>query len=78
MLQADLNSQQKLIQKIKQWKEGLADLSLRNPLLNFKPNNNRALEIIAPQSFILFKDLVNDKKILRFQREGKYKIDESE
>ena len=61
------DSQQKLIQKIVNWKAGLADLGRRNPLIKFKQDSPRSLEILTDELDILFKNLTEGKKSLQFQ-----------
>jgi very-short-patch-repair endonuclease len=56
------NSQPNLAQKIAKWKAGLADLGRRNPLINFKQDSPRSLEILTEEADILFKNLVEGKK----------------
>jgi very-short-patch-repair endonuclease/signal recognition particle GTPase len=64
MLQPDLNSQQNLAQKIAKWKAGLADLGRRNPLIKFRQDSPRSLEILTAQPEILFKHLTEDRQVL--------------
>ncbi|NJR63807.1 MAG: DUF4011 domain-containing protein [Cyanobacteria bacterium CRU_2_1] len=67
MRQPDLDSQQNLAQKIAKWKAGLADLGRRNPLIKFRQDSSRSLEILTEQPDGLFKHLTEDKKLLYFQ-----------
>lgn len=46
MRQSASNSQQNLAQKIAKWKAGLADLGIRNPLIKFRQDSPRTLEIL--------------------------------
>ncbi len=62
MQQSASNSQPNLAQKIAKWKAGLADLGRRNPLINFKQDSPRSLEILTEEPDILFKNLVEGKK----------------
>jgi superfamily I DNA and/or RNA helicase/very-short-patch-repair endonuclease/DNA polymerase III delta prime subunit len=62
MQQSASNSQPNLAQKIAKWKAGLADLGRRNPLINFKQDSPRSLEILTEEADILFKNLVEGKK----------------
>jgi len=59
--------QQKLIQKILKWKAGLADLGRRNPLIKFKQDSPRSLEILTDEPDILFKNLTEGKKSFQFK-----------
>ncbi|BAU10614.1 hypothetical protein LEP3755_11000 [Leptolyngbya sp. NIES-3755] len=65
MRQSD--SQQNLAQKIEKWKAGLADLGKRNPLIKFRQDSPRSLEILIEQPGDLFKHLIKEKKVLCFQ-----------
>ncbi|MBF2067778.1 MAG: DUF4011 domain-containing protein [Calothrix sp. C42_A2020_038] len=67
MQQPALDFRQNLIQKIAKWKAGLAELGKRNPLIKFKQDNPRTLEIQTDSANILFQNLVFDKKTLNFQ-----------
>jgi very-short-patch-repair endonuclease/signal recognition particle GTPase len=67
MRQPDSDSQQNLAQKIAKWKAGLADLGQRNPLIKFRQDSPRSLEILTEQPDILFKHLTEDKQVLYFQ-----------
>lgn len=66
MQQPALDFQQKLIQKIAKWKAGLADLGKRNPLIKFKQDSPRTLEILTEEPDILFQNLIFAKKTLIF------------
>jgi signal recognition particle GTPase len=70
MWQPDLNSQQNLAQKIAKWKAGLADLGRRNPLIKFRQDSPRSLEILSAQPAILFKHLTEDRQVLYFQTDS--------
>lgn len=67
MQQSASDSQQKFIQKIINWKARLADLGRRNPLIKFKQDSPRSLEILTDELDILFKNLTEGKKSLQFQ-----------
>ncbi|GET42597.1 DUF4011 domain-containing protein [Microseira wollei] len=67
MQQPNSASQKNLAQKIEKWKAGLADLGRRNPLINFRQDSPRSLEILTEQPDILFKHLTQEKKSLYFQ-----------
>ncbi|BAY80623.1 hypothetical protein NIES267_00800 [Calothrix parasitica NIES-267] len=67
MQQPASDYQQKLIQKIVKWKAGLADLGRRNPLIKFKQDSPRSLQILTDEPDILFKNLTEGKKSLQFQ-----------
>ncbi|MEB3218763.1 MAG: DUF4011 domain-containing protein, partial [Nostocales cyanobacterium 94392] len=67
MQQPASDFQQKLTQKIAKWKAGLADLGRRNPLIKFKQDSLRSLEILTDQPDILFQELVEEKKTFKFQ-----------
>jgi very-short-patch-repair endonuclease/DNA polymerase III delta prime subunit len=67
MRQPESDSQQNLAQKIAKWKAGLADLGRRNPLIKFRQDSLRSLEILTAQPDFLFKHLTEDKKALYFQ-----------
>ena len=66
MRQSASISQQNLAQKIVKWKAGLADLGRRNPLIKFRQDNPRILEILTEQPNVLFTKLTKEKKSLRF------------
>jgi very-short-patch-repair endonuclease len=67
MRQPDSVSQRSLAQKIAKWKAGLADLGRRNPLIKFRQDSLRSLEILTEQPDALFKYLTEEKKELYFQ-----------
>lgn len=67
MRQSVSDSQQNLAQKIAKWKAGLADLGRRNPLIKFRQDSPRILEILTQEPDVLFKNLTEDKKSLYFQ-----------
>ncbi len=57
----------KLIQKkIEYWKNNLADLGKRNPLIKFKSDNARTIEILQDNLDWLFKALYKEKKTFEF------------
>lgn len=70
MRQPDSDFQQNLAQKIAKWKAGLADLGRRNPLIKFRYDSLRSLEILTEQPDILFKWLTEDKQVLYFQSDS--------
>ena len=70
MWQPDLDSQQNLAQKIAKWKAGLADLGRRNPLIKFRQDSPRSLEILTEQPGILFKHITEDRQVLYFQADS--------
>ncbi|MBP5972780.1 DUF4011 domain-containing protein [Brasilonema sp. CT11] len=57
MRQPASDFQQNLIQKIAKWKAGLADLGRRNPLIKFRQDSPRTLEILTEEPDLLFKNL---------------------
>jgi hypothetical protein len=67
MRQLDSNTQQNLAKKIEIWKAGLAHLGRRNPLIKFRQDGSRSLEIMTAEPDVLFKNLTEEKKVLRFQ-----------
>ncbi|MEH1985904.1 DUF4011 domain-containing protein [Nostoc sp.] len=67
MRQSASDSQQNLAQKIEKWKAGLADLGRRNPLIKFRQDSPRILEILTEEPDFLFQNLTEDKKLLYFQ-----------
>ncbi|MBW4591924.1 MAG: DUF4011 domain-containing protein [Brasilonema angustatum HA4187-MV1] len=67
MRQPASDFQQNLIQKIAKWKAGLADLGRRNPLIKFRQDSPRTLEILTEEPDLLFKNLTQGKKSLDFQ-----------
>lgn len=67
MPQSTPGSQSNLIQKIAKWKAGLADLGRRNPLIKFRQDSPRILEILTQEPDLLFKHLIEGKKLLHFQ-----------
>ncbi len=67
MQQTDLDSYRNLAQKIAKWKARLADTGRRNPLIKFRQDNLRSLEILTPEPDILFNHLTEKKKTLYFQ-----------
>ncbi|MBD2603592.1 DUF4011 domain-containing protein [Scytonema hofmannii FACHB-248] len=66
MRQSASDSQQNLAQKIEKWKAGLADLGRRNPLIKFRQDSPRILEILTEEPDVLFKNLTEEKKSLHF------------
>ncbi|MGB3640635.1 MAG: DUF4011 domain-containing protein [Rivularia sp. (in: cyanobacteria)] len=67
MQQPASDFQQKLTDKIAKWKAGLADLGRRNPLIKFKQDSPRSLEILVDEPDFVFKNLTEGKKLLHFQ-----------
>ncbi|MEH1928807.1 DUF4011 domain-containing protein [Nostoc sp.] len=67
MPQSASNSQQNLAQKIAKWKAGLADLGRRNPLIKFRQDSPRTLEILTEEPDVIFAKLTKEKKSLHFQ-----------
>ncbi|MCF4970371.1 DUF4011 domain-containing protein [Nostoc sp. CMAA1605] len=67
MRQPTSNTQQNLALKIAKWKAGLADLGKRNPLIKFRQDNPRILEILTEAPDVLFNNLTEEKKSLRFK-----------
>lgn len=67
MQQIDSDSYRNLAQKLAKWKARLADMGRRNPLIKFRPDNFRSLEILTPEPDVLFKHLTEKKKVLYFQ-----------
>ncbi|MBD2440543.1 DUF4011 domain-containing protein [Nostoc sp. FACHB-110] len=67
MRQSNPSSQQNLIQKIAKWKAGLADIGKRNPLIKFREDSPRTLEVLTNEPGIIFQNLIKDKKTLKFQ-----------
>jgi very-short-patch-repair endonuclease len=59
-------SQVKLSRKIAQWKAALADLGRRNPLMKFRTDSPRTLEILLPQPGNLFEHVVEARKSVGF------------
>ncbi|MEJ6482057.1 DUF4011 domain-containing protein [Nostoc punctiforme UO1] len=66
MRQSASDSQQNLAQKIAKWKAGLADLGRRNPLIKFRQDSPRTLEILTEKPNFIFTKLTEEKKSLRF------------
>ncbi|MBN3889370.1 MAG: DUF4011 domain-containing protein [Nostoc sp. JL31] len=66
MRQSASDSQQNLAQKIEKWKAGLADLGRRNPLIKFRQDSPRTLEILTEEPDFIFTKLTEEKKSLRF------------
>ncbi|MCU0552394.1 MAG: DUF4011 domain-containing protein [Leptolyngbya sp. Prado105] len=60
------DSHKNLAQKMTKWKAGLADLGRRNPLIKFRQDSTRSLEILTTQPDILFKQIVKTKKVWSF------------
>ncbi|MBD2165982.1 DUF4011 domain-containing protein [Calothrix membranacea FACHB-236] len=67
MRQSASSSQQNLAQKIAKWKAGLADLGKRNPLIKFRQDSPRILEILTEEPDVLFNSLTEEKKSLHFK-----------
>ncbi|WP_427162212.1 DUF4011 domain-containing protein [Aliinostoc sp. HNIBRCY26] len=67
MRQSTSNTQQNLALKIAKWKAGLADLGKRNPLIKFRQDNPRILEILTEEPDVLFNNLTEEKKSLCFK-----------
>jgi very-short-patch-repair endonuclease len=68
MHQSASDSQQNLAQKIKiaKWTARLADLGRRNPLIKFRQDSPRTLEILTEEPDVIFTKLTEEKKSLRF------------
>jgi hypothetical protein len=66
MRQSASDSQHNLAQKIEKWKAGLADLGRRNPLIKFRQDSPRILEILKEEPDVIFKNLTEEKKSLHF------------
>lgn len=64
MLHPDSDHQQNLNRRIASWKAGLADLGRRNPLIKFRQDSPRSLEILTTQPEMLFQHLTKEKKVL--------------
>ncbi|MEH2195366.1 MAG: DUF4011 domain-containing protein [Nostoc sp.] len=62
MHQSASDSQQNLVQKIAKWKAGLADLGKRNPLIKFRQDSPRTLEILTEEPDVIFTKLTEEKK----------------
>jgi hypothetical protein len=67
MQQSISGFQESFAKKITKWKAGLADLGRRNPLIKFKEDSPRTLEILTDEPEILFQKLIEGKKSLEFQ-----------
>lgn len=52
--------------KLKRWEQRLLDLGKRNPNLNFRFNKTSTLEIKEPEINLLWKNLVDDEKVMSF------------
>ena len=63
----DSDPQQNLTRRIAKWKAGLADLGRRNPLIKFRQDSPRSLEILTPQAEVLFQHLTKEKKVLHLK-----------
>ena len=63
----DSDPQQNLTRRIAKWKAGLADLGRRNPLIKFRQDSPRSLEILTPQPEVIFQYLTKEKKVLYFR-----------
>jgi very-short-patch-repair endonuclease len=70
MQQPDSDSQRNLSQKIAMWKARLAHLGRRNPLIKFRQDGARTLEIMTAEPDVLFKKLTEEKKALYFQSDS--------
>jgi hypothetical protein len=70
MQQPDSDSQRNLGQKIAMWKARLAHLGRRNPLIKFRQDGARTLEIMTTEPDVLFKMLTEEKKMLRFRSDS--------
>jgi superfamily I DNA and/or RNA helicase/very-short-patch-repair endonuclease len=70
MQQLDSDSQRNLGQKIAMWKARLAHLGRRNPLIKFRQDGARTLEIMTTEPDVLFKTLTEEKKVLRFRSDS--------
>ncbi|MEH2201907.1 DUF4011 domain-containing protein [Nostoc sp.] len=64
MHQSASDSQQNLAQKIEKWKAGLADLGKRNPLIKFRQDSPRTLEILTEKPDVIFTKLTEEKESL--------------
>jgi Protein of unknown function (DUF4011) len=60
----DSDHQQNLNRRIATWKAGLADLGRRNPLIKFRLDSPRSLEILTTQPEVIFQHLTKEKKVL--------------
>ncbi|MCM0592439.1 MAG: DUF4011 domain-containing protein [Gloeotrichia echinulata DVL01] len=67
MRQSTPDVQYNLVQKIAKWKAGLADLGRRNPLIKFRQDSPRTLEILTEEPDIVFQKLKEEKNALNFQ-----------
>jgi very-short-patch-repair endonuclease len=61
----------KLIQKIDFWKNNLADLGKKNPLIKFKSDNAKTLEILQDDLDWLLKTIYKEKKVFKFYIDNK-------
>ncbi|PZV06695.1 MAG: hypothetical protein DCF22_23285 [Leptolyngbya sp.] len=64
MQQPDSASQNNLAQRVATWKARLADLGRRNPLIKFRQDSPRSLEILTAEPDILFKRLEEKKRCI--------------
>lgn len=67
MRQSNSSYHPNLNQKIAKWKAGLADLGKKNPLIKFRKDSPRTLEILTNEPDILFLKLTKEKKTFKFQ-----------
>jgi Protein of unknown function (DUF4011) len=59
----DSDPQQNLTRRIAKWKAGLADLGRRNPLIKFRQDSPRSLEILTPQAEVIFQHLTKERRV---------------
>ncbi len=64
MRQSASSSQHNLAQKIAKWKAGLADLGRRNPLIKFRQDTPRTLEVLTNTPEVIFTNLKEGNKQL--------------
>src|SRR5262247_2024204 len=67
----DAPGQDPITTRLKSSRIDLLDLSLRNPLLNYRPSTRRGLEVIDEKSVQLFSWLVLEGKTLRIHHTKK-------
>jgi hypothetical protein len=63
---AEVNTDEKVYQKIDLWKKKLLDMGMRNRLLNYKDSKRGSLNITAPLCSDLFELFVNEEQPLSF------------
>ena len=63
---SDPSIPQDIAREIEKSRRDVLDLTLRNPLLNFRPSKRRGVEVVDERSRELFRILVGSERVMYF------------